>query len=318
MREDSKLKVFMVGVLMGTADAVPGVSGGTIALIVGVYNRLIASITSITLVRLVELFRALTPMNDGISLKRAGIILDKVDFRFLLVLLTGIVTAVISVGQVVEYLEAHAPVLLFGFFFGLIGASALVLTKEISVKTKRQILIAFFGFLLAFVLSGDVRFLDGGGLIVVFLSGGISVSAMILPGVSGSLLLVILGQYTRMYSALGELIDGVVYIIIRGQINEIVDPGRVVLTFLLGGLVGVLTIARLIRKMLTVNREATMAFLVALIFGALRAPITELSSREGFAWTTTTTAKFATVAIAGSTLVFILARNTEDFDLAEV
>jgi putative membrane protein len=109
---------------MGSADAVPGVSGGTVALIVGVYDRLIAAVTAITPRRLIKLVRAIVPFAGGSSATRAVEILDEIDAWFVLVLLTGIGTAVVIVGQGISYAEARAPITLFGLFFGLIAASA--------------------------------------------------------------------------------------------------------------------------------------------------------------------------------------------------
>lgn len=201
-------RTYTIGILMGSADVVPGISGGTVALIAGIYERLIAAITSITPDRLVELLRAVLPVDDSISPERAGEILEEIDAWFILTLVTGVGTGIVIVGQAVEFASTHTPVALFGFFFGLIAASAAILLREITMNTVRRKLAAISGFLTAFLLSGEVRFLEGEGLVIVFVAGAIAVSAMILPGISGSLLLVILGQYTRMYAALNDFLGG--------------------------------------------------------------------------------------------------------------
>src|SRR6056297_509141 len=118
---------FLIGIFMGSADAVPGVSGGTIALIAGIYERLITAITAVTPGRVLGFLEALTPLDGGVSVRSAVGIFDEVDGWFLVALLTGIVTAVIVVTRVVHWANQHAPVVLFGFFFGLIAASAIVL-----------------------------------------------------------------------------------------------------------------------------------------------------------------------------------------------
>lgn len=308
-------RVFFIGILMGSADAVPGVSGGTVALIVGVYDRLIAAVTAITPRRLIKLVRAIVPFAGGSSATRAVEILDEIDAWFVLVLLTGIGTAVVIVGQGISYAEARAPITLFGLFFGLIAASAVILLREIVVDSLRCWLAAIAGFSIAFVLSGGVQLLDGDGLAIVFVAGSIAVSAMILPGISGSLLLIILGQYIPMYSALNEFLDGIGRAASGAGIEAIVGPGAVVVTFLLGGLVGLFTIARLIRRMLETYRKTTLAFLVGLIVGALRAPITELSSREGFTWTAAAVSQFVVVAAIGAIFVLALDRYAVNIDL---
>jgi putative membrane protein len=191
----------------------------------------------------------------------------------------------------------------------------LILLREIVVDSLRCWLAAIAGFSIAFVLSGGVQLLDGDGLAIVFVAGSIAVSAMILPGISGSLLLIILGQYIPMYSALNEFLDGIGRAASGAGIEAIVGPGAVVVTFLLGGLVGLFTIARLIRRMLETYRKTTLAFLVGLIVGALRAPITELSSREGFTWTAAAVSQFVVVAAIGAIFVLALDRYAVNIDL---
>ncbi|MEF8852908.1 MAG: DUF368 domain-containing protein [Haloarculaceae archaeon] len=309
-------RTVLVGLFMGTADAVPGVSGGTIALIAGVYERLIAAITAVTPGRFVDGVYALTPLDGGISLDRAAAVLEEVDGWFLLALLAGIMSAVLTVTQVIEFVETRAPVVLFGFFFGLIGASALILLGEITVTRRDSGAAAVGGFVLAFVVSGASEVFAGGGVLVVFVAGAIAVSAMILPGISGSLLLVILSQYTRMTEALSEVVRGFVDVATGGGTGRVAANAPVIVAFLLGGLVGVFTIARVIRRALAANREATFAFLVALVVGALRAPVATLNGEEyAVTWSTDTTGVFAGAAVAGAVLVLVLDWYAVDIDL---
>ena len=160
--------------------------------------------------------------------------------------------------------------------------------------------------------------LEGSGLVVVFVAGAVAVSAMILPGISGSLLLIILGQYIPMYGSLNSFLDGVGGLVTGGKFEAVVAPGRDVFTFLLGGLIGLLTVARLIRRLLDRNRGATLAFLVALVFGALRAPISELSGTEEVTWTAATIGKFGGLALVGGILVLILDWYAIDIDFGSL
>jgi putative membrane protein len=309
-------RIVLVGLFMGTADAVPGVSGGTIALIAGVYERLIAAITAVTPGRFVDGVRALTPLDGGTSLDRAAAVLEEVDGWFLLALLAGVVSAVLVVTQAVEFVEARAPVVLFGFFFGLIAASALILLEEISVTRRDSGAAAVAGFVVAFVVSGASEVFAGGGVLVVFLAGTVAVSAMILPGISGSLLLVVLSQYTRMTEALSEFVGGLVELVTGGGAGRFAASAPVIVSFLLGGLVGVFTIARVIRRALAANREATFAFLVALVVGALRAPVATLNGEEyDVVWSTDTVGVFAGAAVAGAVVVLVLDWYAVDIDL---
>ena len=310
-------RTFVVGLFMGTADGVPGVSGGTIALIAGVYERLIAAITAVTPGRLLDGARALTPLDGGPSLDRAAAVLEEVDGWFLLALVAGVGTAVVAVGQVVEYADEHAPVLLFGLFFGLIGASAAVLLREVSVRTVPEAVAVLAGIAVAFVASGySESALGSGGTPVVFLAGAVAVSAMILPGLSGSLILVILGQYTFMYGRLGAFIDGLVAVVTDRTLAGLVGPAADVATFVLGGLAGLFTISRVIRRAIDANREVTFAFLVALVIGALRAPVATLNGPDyDVAWTTGTTGAFAGAALVGAIIVLVLDWYAVDIDL---
>jgi len=309
-------RTFLVGLFMGTADAVPGVSGGTIALIAGVYERLIAAITAVTPGRFVDGVRALTPLDGGISLDRAAAVLEEVDGWFLIALLTGILSAVIVVTRIVDIANEAAPVLLFGFFFGLIAASGLILLRAVSIRTVAEGAAALAGFVVAFVVSGYGEVLESGGLPVVFGAGALAVSAMILPGISGSLILVILSQYERMSSTLSEFIDALFGAVTGNGVGPVVDNGVVVVTFVCGGLVGLFTISRLIRRALNANREVTFAFLVALVIGALRAPIVTLNGDEyGVVWSTDVIAAFAGAAVVGAVIVLALDWYAVDIDL---
>lgn len=312
------IKIFVIGVLMGSADAVPGISGGTVALIAGIYGRLITAVTAITPRRIITLFCTVLPAGGGTSRERAIETLDQLDVVFVATLVVGIATAVVIVGRIIEYAVGRAPVLLFGVFFGLIAGSALILWRGLTINTIGQWGAAVVGFCLAFVLSGGVEVLDTGGYVVIFIAGSIAVSAMILPGISGSLLLVILGQYIPMYGSLNAFLDGIIGLFTGGEIEAVIDPGRDVFVFLVGGLVGLFTIARVIRRLLNRHRRGTLAFLVALVIGALRAPISELSSMEGVTWTPTTIGEFIGFALVGMLIVMILDWYALNIDLEEL
>lgn len=308
------LRTYVIGLCMGAADGVPGVSGGTIALIAGIYERLITAITAITPGRVVDLLRALTPMDGGISGRTALAILEEFDVWFVAALLAGIISAVVVVTRIVHWASVNTPALLYGFFFGLIAASAVILLRALSVDSVFQAVAGVVGFVIAFLLSGPVAFLDGGGLLVVFVAGAIGVSAMILPGISGSLLLVILGQYTRMSTTLSEFVDGLIGLVRGGSVDTVIQSGTIVVTFVLGGLVGLFTISRVVRRALDRNRRATMAFLVALVVGALRAPIQRVSE-EPSGFTQGVVVAFVGAAVAGSVFLLVLEWYAVDLDL---
>ncbi len=238
------LAVYLKGVAMGCADAVPGVSGGTIALIVGVYERLIAAITNVTPERIRRVLAGAHPRN----LPDARAAFLELDGAFLAVLGAGIATAIVTVLRVVDHLLETLPVPTFGFFFGLIAASAVVLYAEVDLSTRDRKAAAAGGFLLAFLTSGYAS------------------------------------------SALGA--------------------GSLPVLFVAGAAVGLFTVAHAVRRALERDRAATLAFLVSLIVGALRAPVAEVGrvlAETGGTWRAAAP-EFAVAAVGGALAVVLLDR----------
>ncbi|MFC7069367.1 DUF368 domain-containing protein [Halobaculum lipolyticum] len=303
------LGAYLRGVAMGAADAVPGVSGGTIALITGIYDRLIAAFTSASpaLVR-----RVLADLvGDRGDLRT---VFREVDGAFLLALGAGIATAILTVTRALDIALESLPVLTYGFFFGLIAASAVVLRHEFRVDTPVRAAAGIGGVVVAFVASGSASAALGVSPAATFVAGAVAVSAMILPGISGSLLLVILGQYERMTDALSAFVDALIALATGGSVAAVVDTSVPVVAFLAGGVVGLLTVAHAVRAALSARREATLAFLVGLVVGALRAPVVRVGE-EVPAWTTGVLAEFAVAAVVGALVVLGVERAAGGIDL---
>ncbi|MEZ3164319.1 DUF368 domain-containing protein [Halorubrum sp. RMP-47] len=298
--------IYLKGIAMGSADAVPGVSGGTIALIVGIYERLIGAVTTVDPDRIRRVLAGVLSR----SRDDARAAFREVDGAFLLVLGAGIGTAVVTVLSGVNYLLGSRPVATYGFFFGLIAASAAVLLGDVDLSTPRRKVAAVGGFALAFLASGVAATALGSSLPVIFVAGAVAVSAMVLPGISGSLLLVVLGQYEYMSGVVSRFVDATAAIALGNGTDALVETLPPVATFLLGGVVGLFTIAHTVRYALARARAATLAFLVSLIVGALRAPLVEVSVRlaeSGESWRAAAP-RFALAALAGAGLVVVLNR----------
>ena len=305
------LVVYVKGVCMGAADAVPGVSGGTIALIVGVYERLIDALTAVGPDRLRRVLSgAVGDRRDAVAALR------EMDVGFLLALGVGVLTAVVAMTSLIEHAIDEFPVLTFGFFFGLIAASAFVLYDSLSLDTPGRIGAAIAGFLLAFTVSGSFAGALGHSLPVVFVAGTIAVSAMILPGVSGSLLLLILGQYEYLTAELSGFKDGLLAVFSGGAFDPLVESGAVVAAFVAGAFVGLFTVAHAIRWALDRYRAATLTFLVSLIVGALRAPVVRAGEKIG-AWTPEALATFGALALAGALTVLAVDRYAGEIDVGD-
>jgi putative membrane protein len=300
------IDTYLKGMAMGAADAVPGVSGGTIALITGIYERLIDAVAGLTGQKLIYTAKILG--KDRQSFYRQ---LKDLEIPFLTVLGAGVLSSLLIVLNLMHYMISSFPVETYGFFFGLIAISALVLYSEVDLSSLRSKLAGLTGFMAAFLLSGYAATSIGNSLPVVFLSGAVAVSAMILPGISGSLILVILGQYEYMTAALSRFTDAVINIREAG-VGNIAENAPPVVVFVSGGVVGLLSIAHLVKKALDKYRKATMTFLVSMIVGALRAPVEEVNvhlAEQGVEWITVFP-EFISAAVLGGIMVFILDYRT--------
>lgn len=242
--------VFLKGLLMGTADIIPGISGGTIALITGIYERLIGAISGID-------FKFIGHFIKGDFTKARGNIKD-IDFALFIPLVSGIGLAIILMSNIIHYLLENAAAVSFAFFFGTILSSAVVIYRKEDGLAIRNILPLIFGFLFAFALVGFTALQIEHSLLNLFLSAIIAICAMILPGISGSAILLILNQYEYMLFALKNM-----------QFVEI-------FVFCSGALIGILSFSRVVRYLLRKYKSFTMFFLIGLMVGALRLPYQEI------------------------------------------
>ncbi|ELY89547.1 hypothetical protein C483_13513 [Natrialba hulunbeirensis JCM 10989] len=303
------LRTYCYGLCMGIADALPGISGGTVALLLGFYSRLITAVTALTPGRAFEVLRGYDPDRR----ERAREALLEMDLQFLLPLGIGMVTAVALIGSAVSALSESQPIALFGFFIGLIAASAVVLFRSLPFSTTRHLLAAGAGTALALLVASNVLQLPGTGLVLIFLSGALAISAMILPGVSGSLILILLGQYVVMMTELSDFLTAVgQYVSGAGSVEAVLDPGTAVVVFVVGGLVGLVTIARVVRAALDWQRDLTLLFLVGLIAGSVPAPLHNIG--EAHAWTSEVIGFTLAWAVLGALVLFALDALAGGFD----
>jgi putative membrane protein len=237
--------------------------------------------------------------------------LREADVPFLLALGVGVFGAVLTVVPVLGIGIDRVPALTFGFFFGLIAASVVVLRHVISLDGPRQVAAFVGGVVLAAVASGGGTAVLGTSLAGTAVAGALAVSAMLLPGISGSLILVILGQYKRMSTTLHEFQSAVFAYVTGGDATGLVETGTVVVAFVAGAVVGLFTVARGVRAALARDRETTLTFLVALVIGALRAPVVSAGSELddlGRTWTPETVGLFVAAAVVGAVVVLALDR----------
>ncbi len=225
---------------MGAADIVPGVSGGTIAFITGIYEELILSLKSINAVAVRKLFK------EGILSAW-----QHINGNFLVVLFSGILVSLLSLAKVLSYLLENQPILVWSFFFGLIVASALLIGKSITQWNIGKILGLISGIAIAYYITVASPAQTSEAYWFVFLSGAIAICAMILPGISGSFILLLMGKYKFILESLSSVkLD-------------------VIIVFILGCISGLLTFSRLLSWMFKYYKELTIAVLTGFMIGSL-------------------------------------------------
>lgn len=236
----SAIRIFFTGFAMGIADLIPGVSGGTMAFILGIYERLLAAIKAFDLKLVGLIFKG--RLREALAL---------IPWAFLIPLGLGLGVAVLSMARVMRYLLENQPVYLFSFFFGLILASIIAVGTTVHWRPS-TVAALVIGTVAAFLIVGLVPLSMPNDPLTLFLSGTVAIMAMILPGISGSFILLILGQYAYVLNAVSEF-----------NFVAIIPLG-------LGTVVGLLGFARVLSWLLKNYHDVTVAVLVGFMAGSLR------------------------------------------------
>lgn len=234
------LLVFLKGTGMGAADVVPGVSGGTIAFITGIYEELINSIKSIDLQAIKFFFTG-----KWISFWK------HINGNFLLSVFLGIAAAVISLAKVLEHLLETQPVLIWSFFFGLILISSFVVAQKIKKWDYAKVVSLVAGIGVAFYITSVTPAETTDAAWFIFLSGVLASCAMILPGISGSFILLLLGKYQFALNA----------------VNEVNIPDLLILGA--GAVTGLLSLSRVLSWLFRKYHDMTVALLAGFMIGSL-------------------------------------------------
>ena len=246
------VKTYFCGLCMGTADIVPGVSGGTVALILGVYQRLLSAISSFD-----AHFLSLLKRMQWTQAAR------HVDFHFLVALALGILTGVIGLAGLMDYLLTHHRSITFASFFGLILASGLLVGRMTQPKSKGQLaacmVLGFVAALGALAIMSLGRVIPLPGYAYTFFCGMIAICAMILPGISGAYLLLMLGKYEEITHILKGL----------PRFETTFEDLLTVAVFSAGCLLGLLLFSRVLRWFLRRYWSETMAVLCGFMLGSL-------------------------------------------------
>lgn len=283
------LMVAVKGACMGAADVIPGVSGGTIAFIMGIYDEFVGSLASINA--------------DAVRMLLKGqfkAFWKHINGTFLLSLVIGIGFSVISLASLMQYLLESHPIQTWAFFFGLIVASSIFILRGISGWRWRDGLMLVFGVLLGAVICTLSPTQTPDALWFIFLSGAIAICAMILPGISGSFILLILGKYQFIMGCISDLVSGV-------------DFGRNLLilsVFMIGAVIGILSFSKLLHWLLARWQKETMLVLAGFIIGSL-VKVWPWSNTEALAQSEAAGSMFYGQAIVFALIGFFLVTGIE-------
>ncbi len=242
------LMVTVKGICMGAADVIPGVSGGTIAFMTGIYEDLVGSINNINTTALKLLFTG--------KFKQFW---KHINGNFLLSLITGILISILSLAKLMQYLLNHQPIQTWAFFFGLIVASSIFILKGIKAWKVKDFVMLVFGIILGVVVCTLSPTETPDGLWFILICGAIAICAMILPGISGSFILLILGKYEYMMGTIADIVSG------KGDLMDFLT----VIVFIIGAAAGIIAFSKFLHWLLQHYHRETLLVMAGFIIGSL-------------------------------------------------
>lgn len=290
------LRLFINGFLIGIANIIPGMSGGTLALVLGIYERLIGALRRIGLSTVKKLLGGATLRKNALEDAKAE--LRRIDSGFLSLLGIGAIAAVLLTSKLIVYLLNHHHDATYGFFSGLILISILIPMRMLKAFGWKELLVLLIAVALIFSLSigttekqldrvayksgietttGSAASERGTGLptswelVLFFGSGALAISAMILPGISGSFLMLALGVYFPLLTAINTMLEGIPELLngTLARTDEVTSPLLIIGFTAVGCLFGLLAFTRLLNYLLERYRNLTIAFLIGLMVGSL-------------------------------------------------
>jgi len=239
------LLLFFKGAGMGAADVVPGVSGGTIAFITGIYQRLLNAIQSVNLEAAKILFQ------KGSLVNNIKMVWQHIDGNFLLAVFAGLITSAVSLAKVITFMLNNHPIYVWSFFFGLIIASFIHIAKQVEAWNIKTIFSCIFGAVLAFSITTLSPSEANPQWWFYTVAGSIAICAMILPGISGSFILLLLGMYGHVLTAVNTL------------------AFDLILLFIAGCIIGLMAFSRILTWLLEHYHQITFALLSGFLVGSL-------------------------------------------------
>lgn len=254
------------GLAMGAADVVPGVSGGTIAFITGIYDKLIGSLNNIDHIAIKLFFTG-----------KWKAFADHINLGFMVALFSGILVAIVSLAKVITYMLATYPEAVWSFFFGLVAASAVVIGVQLPRKDVKVLVSLIIGTVGAFFIVSASLIDTPNTPLFIFFSGAIAIMAMILPGISGSFILVILNKYAYILGIVSALPEAIKAIFVGLKEKGFAEAMRQLnayhlwdlVAFALGCFIGLIAFAKVLNWLFKHYRNITMALLTGFMVGSL-------------------------------------------------
>jgi putative membrane protein len=248
------LLISLKGIAMGAADVVPGVSGGTIAFISGIYQELIDSINNI------DIKTILSVRKNGIRNTWAAL-----NGNFLLALISGIFISILTFSKVITFLLDNHPILVWSFFFGLVLASILLIWKQITRWKYYSLFALLLGTFVSYYITIAKPVASPDSLPYLFLSGFVAIIAMILPGISGAFILLLMGSYQTVIGTINQFREGI------ASFNmEILGQAMIkLMTFAVGAILGLKLFSKILHWMFAHHKNTTLAVLIGFMIGSL-------------------------------------------------
>lgn len=248
------LLITLKGIAMGAADVVPGVSGGTIAFISGIYQELIDSIDNFN-------FSVIK------GIRKNGLIVTwaAINGNFLIALLIGIGISILTFSKIITYFLEIQPILVWSFFFGLVLASIVYIWKEITKWSVKSIVALLIGIAISYYITIVRPTESPESFPYLFLSGFVAIIAMILPGVSGAFILLLMGSYQTVIGTINQFREGI------SSLNfEVIGQAMLkLMTFALGCIIGLKLFSKVLKWMFNNYKNTTLALLIGFMIGSL-------------------------------------------------
>ena len=254
------LILFIKSILMGTANKLPGISGGLVALITGFYDEMILTFKKIN-------FKTFQILFSG-NFKKLN---SEYNIIFLITILLGIIFSYFTTSKILDFFFKISELNVWSFFFGMIIASLIILIRDNKINTFKKTLFLIIGLFIGLILSLSEPSSENQNIIFIFFCGMISICGMIIPGISGSFLLILLGNYKLLLVDSVDALINSVYIIFRVDIINEIDFQliKILIVFSLGSVVGLIVFSNILGYLIKKHRSLTNQLIIGFISGSL-------------------------------------------------